>query len=817
MGQCCGSAESSRPAPESSRPAPEPGRTGEIEWDAKGGLKCPSEINVAYGGGAGLTNTDLKVLADVLTGRPKFEFYKVYNKTKEIFPMFEEDHPARLDTDGDARNITRRPQDLHRCSRLPYTMRPAVTLLRLLGRDGSHKYPDPNWDELIASAGSMPKELSPEQRALALLRYNGIQETVVALKTPLDKAGPVTVTAHEIDKTLTGELTDQWYEKVCELEGMHEENRYERHSGGSPVELVPRQQARCAKYVYGPGEFTLSSQDCHSIAASTRLATSGEVPGEVGIPPEDTFPRAFVSELWKRFFFNKDYAWFFNGRRATPLVDLTREDTVGKLADEDLAKFSDLVQEADKGIKKDLGNIEETRKKRGSYLEWGTKYTDKDGQEQKASGAMQKLTLQICRCRHLCQRMYCSAAREEHVKCVAPFREFYSLVKRNPEWLGFRDEAHVDKIFSKAAVQLTTEACMSQIGYFLLGPAGPGTGNQLIPKTKNPVVFLSAAALDFGTPPTTKLEAPLFFEGSTAGGKKVWKRFKPGGEECLRIRLKSLFGTIFTAAKAQGVTDLSMLPIGLGVFVSSLKSTDDQGKPDLTLHDEVVRMYFTVQFSLLRHTSWGFRTYYLSCPPPLIPIAKAAISETVPVGTGPVTHQKLCDVLAVNVVVHSCDAKAVAIALAGRAQTVPAFLNPSDCRSILMGAMGMFWELGRGIDYVGEEDFGATSTGCLADMHISGRHAGARDINLHCRDKQQRAVHLRLRPTVENSALEWVRGSLPPVMVKHSLTEAKGKGRLELSVRQERHEFEVLGTAELCADHRKQLQEACEERYPGGI
>eukprot|EP00666_Eupelagonemidae_sp_cell4sb_P009274 gene9274-14110_t len=43
----------------------------------------------------------------------------------------------------------------------------------------------------------------------------------------------------------------------------------------------------------------------------------------------------------------------------------------------------------------------------------------------------------------------------------------------------------------------------------------------------------------------------------------------------------------------------------------------------------------------------------------------------------------------------------------------PAFLNPSDSQAVLHGAIGMFWEKGRGMSYVGEEDWATTSTGVL--------------------------------------------------------------------------------------------------------
>ncbi|KAJ9446271.1 hypothetical protein DIPPA_35319 [Diplonema papillatum] len=54
----------------------------------------------------------------------------------------------------------------------------------------------------------------------------------------------------------------------------------------------------------------------------------------------------------------------------------------------------------------------------------------------------------------------------------------------------------------------------------------------------------------------------------------------------------------------------------------------------------------------------------------------------------------------------------------------PAFLNPSDSQAVLQGCMGLYWEEGRSWNYVGEEDWGATSTGVLSSFTICGSQLG---------------------------------------------------------------------------------------------
>ena len=71
-----------------------------------------------------------------------------------------------------------------------------------------------------------------------------------------------------------------------------------------------------------------------------------------------------------------------------------------------------------------------------------------------------------------------------------------------------------------------------------------------------------------------------------------------------------------------------------------------------------------------------------------------------------------------NIIFHGKDAKYLAVHLASLNKS-PSFLNPSDSQALLQGQYGMYWEDGRSDNYVGEEDWGATSTGVLMWYSIS--------------------------------------------------------------------------------------------------
>eukprot|EP00662_Eupelagonemidae_sp_cell21_P057195 gene57195-biopygen115017 len=193
-----------------------------------------------------------------------------------------------------------------------------------------------------------------------------------------------------------------------------------------------------------------------------------------------------------------------------------------------------------------------------------------------------------------------------------------------------------------ALIEMTSEMCMSQKGYFLTGAkTNDGYGktkdrfaihNQLCPKAPNPIVFLSAAGVDFGGRLCALRE-----------GSKYFKREEPLSKNAI------------TQGRAKAI-----LEQGLG-----------QGGPYNNASNDL----------------------FLRC----------------------------------NIVFHGRDIKYLASELAAQ-DLAPSYLNPSDTRALMFGRIGMHWEFGRGDNYVGEEDWGATTTGVLGDLNIAGNALGLDDV-----------------------------------------------------------------------------------------
>eukprot|EP00662_Eupelagonemidae_sp_cell21_P013976 gene13976-62446_t len=412
------------------------------------------------------------------------------------------------------------------------------------------------------------------------------------------------------------------------------------------VERCARERAQCARAVYGAGEFCISRQEVN--VGTHRM------------------PSVFLLELCKRFFCAEESMYFYDHERNSKLESLCFKD-VGKQYSQCLRNLTDEVKE------------------------------------------LQKLTIWRNRIRISAARMAFMLDPQAHSKCQGPLKDWCDMMKRNPKWLGFSDREHVESCLDKALVEMSTEAC---------DPQGPPCqiGNQLHSKSDSTIVFLSSCGLDFGTAGTTLLEANKYFDRDdewAKGDPKVgWTGFKKGGKQELHDRLRKFYATIYTAAKVQGVE--TMLPIGLGVYLTNLGkpdvNKDGSKRTEFTLRDEVVKMYFEAQFSLLAEYDWGFKTFFLNAQQ-FLPTAK----------------------------------KFLAISLAKRGKRAW-LLNPSDARAVVMGQMGMYWEKGRGIDYVGEEDYGATSTATLSGYSVCGRALGLSDVMLLCEDSEEKPVRMHLRP-----------------------------------------------------------------------
>lgn len=347
------------------------------------------------------------------------------------------------------------------------------------------------------------------------------------------------------------------------------------------------------------------------------------------------------------------------------------------------------------------------------------------------------------------------------------FDAWHREVVANPSWWGFSSKLEVQAAFAKTPVQMATEMCISQKGYFLTGgsqtlqrsdvakgvfrrgkkrytapPSASGdtrewpVSNQLCEKTQHPVVFLCTPGVDFMYPLNTEVECKRYFvhdptrhgaEGCTYRG---WSDWLPQGKESFHKRIKAMYHTIFSAAQAQGVRNPSTLPLGLGMFLSNLEV--DRGGSKVIL-DDVKALYFRVQFELLSEADWGFENYFLN-PQQFYFLAIDELKNGLAEG-GPYNNPQEGRYFRCSVVLHDRDAKFLAQQLAFK-EMAPAFLNPSDSQAILHGMLGMFWEVGRGYNYVGEEDWAATSTGTLASLPVSRTAVGLDDVvfQLQCGD-----------------------------------------------------------------------------------
>ena len=153
---------------------------------------------------------------------------------------------------------------------------------------------------------------------------------------------------------------------------------------------------------------------------------------------------------------------------------------------------------------------------------------------------------------------------------------------------------------------------------------------------------------------------------------------------------------------------MSVLPLGLGVFTTNLQQK---------LKKELMEIYFKVQYELLAEHDWGFENYYIN-PQQFSPQARRLLDKGLHEGND---YNNYTDRLHLrcNIIFHNKDAKFLATQLASEGKA-PSFLNPSDSQAVMQGFLGMYWEKGRSFNYVGEEDWAATSTGVLASFKVAG-------------------------------------------------------------------------------------------------
>eukprot|EP01062_Namystynia_karyoxenos_P065803 TRINITY_DN597_c0_g1_i2.p1 TRINITY_DN597_c0_g1~~TRINITY_DN597_c0_g1_i2.p1 ORF type:complete len:3229 (+),score=482.83 TRINITY_DN597_c0_g1_i2:80-9766(+) len=671
---------------------------------------------------------------------------------------------------------------LHREHALPYMMRPACTLLHLCDRTTEYvrrgrrdrasippKPDDPDWARPPHTSNRCRENQQEEPPEWAPIHPHSI--IPCQLKVPLlerrNKAKEITLNAEEIDR----------YCEVCERE---KERDLEWDKLG-------RERPK-ASTVYGNCNFTVTVSELQQVVQSTQACTSGGIPLFFYL---DLVRKLGVNENVSGFF-GPARAHSLADLAAPPTAEVKKEGAKEPVTDElrerqkaqgrrneIVCMLSELEEDHKKkttrtvnALQKELDNLEEAIQRGDTGKEHLSKFKletidtktglparmIKDGKPlyfKDVEDKRARLRLNL-----LAKTNAFQAARLNYnnltdkdtvdTACTELYK-WMQLVKKNPKWYGFRNKDETVYAFSMSLAALATTVCISQKGYFLTSGVD-GFHNQLCEKSHLPVVFLSAPGVDFMTRLTARFEGNTYFTAdapkarqgadaspppSPAGGRMQgcaqkeadpkWTAFRAGGEESFLHRVTVLYESIFRSAQRQGARILSMLPLGLGVFLSQLEKQNEQ------LKDRIMEAYFRAQFDLLVREDWGFDTYFISVGQPkhkkaAMQMLKECFSHSVKL---PLQDRAY---LHASVVLHDRDAKFLAQRMSQCGQSLVAFLNPSDPQAIVHGTLGMYWEVGRGINYVGEEDWAATSTGALGNFSISGTALGLDDVVLLLQD-----------------------------------------------------------------------------------
>eukprot|EP01060_Flectonema_neradi_P035820 TRINITY_DN669_c0_g1_i17.p1 TRINITY_DN669_c0_g1~~TRINITY_DN669_c0_g1_i17.p1 ORF type:complete len:986 (+),score=196.55 TRINITY_DN669_c0_g1_i17:511-3468(+) len=436
------------------------------------------------------------------------------------------------------------------------------------------------------------------------------------------------------------------------------------------------------KKMYGEEVFEISMDEIKQLIKSTKVTTSS------------LFPRKFYTELVARYSGREEFQLFFNVFRTTPLLNFVDEECWGECIASQKKIIEDQIALSETKIKKSKATLNNP---------------DTSDDEKKNSRRMKYLNEIILKI----NEKYLTLWEDNQIETLRnEIKGFVERIERKPKKYGFKNQRHAKLILGKALTELSTEVCVSQKGYFFTS-GRDGKHNHICKKTDRSIVFLASPGLDFCYPQPTMLEAPKYFtrvadpdDPNKTGG---WKMFQPGKRTELHQRLKVLYTCIFKAAQKQDVRNMSMLPLGLGVFTENLM---------LELKHDLMKIYFKVQFELLAEHDWGFENYYINAQQHTEE-ARRILNKGLEEG-GDYNNETDCLHLRCNVIFHNKDAKFLATELA-RLGKAPSFLNPSDSQAVMQGFLGMYWEKGRSFNYVGEEDWAATSTGVLASFKVTSK------------------------------------------------------------------------------------------------
>ena len=108
-------------------------------------------------------------------------------------------------------------------------------------------------------------------------------------------------------------------------------------------------------------------------------------------------------------------------------------------------------------------------------------------------------------------------------------------------------------------MELSIQICIACPGYLYVD-----SHNQIAPKAKKPVLFLSAAGINFGTGPSMTSERSKYFFSDS-------RRFIPGQQEVLKARVKQLYEVLFKACQEFGVTHPTAIGIGMGNYLGNVE------------------------------------------------------------------------------------------------------------------------------------------------------------------------------------------------------------------------------------------------------